>query len=70
MNIVKGVADLIRRTSGGQTGEPASESQPQRFSPPGPKICFRYLKSTCVVLLFTFVIFDFFFFNYIRLFLD
>jgi hypothetical protein len=49
MNIVKGVADLIRRTSSGQTGEPSSEPQPQRFSPPGPKIWFRYLMSVSIV---------------------
>ncbi|XP_057974811.1 BEACH domain-containing protein B isoform X2 [Malania oleifera] len=40
MNIVKGVADLIRRTSGGQTGESGSGSQVERFSAPAPKICF------------------------------
>ncbi|XP_065880379.1 BEACH domain-containing protein B isoform X2 [Euphorbia lathyris] len=40
MNIVKGVADLIRRTSSGQTGGTASGSSPERFPPPAPKICF------------------------------
>ncbi|CAJ2641153.1 unnamed protein product [Trifolium pratense] len=39
MNIVKGVADLIRRTSSGQSGE-SSSLQTQKFSPPGPKIRF------------------------------
>ncbi|KAJ0086384.1 hypothetical protein Patl1_08677 [Pistacia atlantica] len=38
MNIVKGVADLIRRTSGGSTGESSSGIQHERFSPPPPKI--------------------------------
>ncbi|KAG7971974.1 hypothetical protein I3843_07G161500 [Carya illinoinensis] len=49
MNIVKGVADLIRRTSGGQTGESTSGSQPQRFSPPGPKICFSEVGNEAVL---------------------
>ncbi|KAJ7958905.1 BEACH domain-containing protein [Quillaja saponaria] len=40
MNIVKGVADLIRRTSSGHTGESSSGLQVQRFSPPRPKIRF------------------------------
>jgi len=40
MNIVKGVADLIRRTSAGHTGE-SSGFQGQKCSPPGPKIRFR-----------------------------
>ncbi|KAH7567644.1 hypothetical protein JRO89_XS07G0111400 [Xanthoceras sorbifolium] len=40
MNIVKGVADLIRRTSGGPTGESTSGIQPERFSPPSPNIRF------------------------------
>lgn len=39
MNIVKGVADLIRRTSTGQSGE-SSSFHAQKFSPPGPKIRF------------------------------
>lgn len=56
MNIVKGVADLIRRTSSGQAAETAaSGSQPQRFSPPGPKIRFRYLMSTSIVGLITLI---------------
>lgn len=42
MNIVKGVADLIRRTSSGQNEDSASGSQAQRFCPPGPRIRFRY----------------------------
>jgi hypothetical protein len=49
MNIVKGVADLIRRTSSGQTGEPSSEPQPQRFSPPGPKIWFSEVGNEAVL---------------------
>ncbi|KAL6995198.1 hypothetical protein U1Q18_005333, partial [Sarracenia purpurea var. burkii] len=40
MNIVKGVADLIRRTSSGQGTESASGSQLERFSLPTPRICF------------------------------
>ncbi|EXB79620.1 BEACH domain-containing protein lvsC [Morus notabilis] len=40
MNIVKGVADLIRRTSSGQNEDFASGSQAQRLSHPGPKIRF------------------------------
>ncbi|CAJ1974035.1 unnamed protein product [Sphenostylis stenocarpa] len=39
MNIVKGVADLIRKTSAGHTGE-SSSSQAQKCSPPGPRIRF------------------------------
>ncbi|MED6222264.1 hypothetical protein PIB30_062657, partial [Stylosanthes scabra] len=39
MNIVKGVAELLRRTSSGHIGEPSSY-QAQKFSPPGPKIRF------------------------------
>lgn len=50
MNIVKGVADLIRRTSGGQTGESTSGSQAPRLSPPGPKIRFRYLFSVRILI--------------------
>lgn len=41
MNIVKGVADLIWRSSSGQTGEHGSQSG--RFPPPTPRITFRYL---------------------------
>ncbi|GFP89566.1 beach domain-containing protein lvsc [Phtheirospermum japonicum] len=40
MNIVKGVADLIWRTSSGQSGEYSSVSQSGRFSPPTPSISF------------------------------
>ncbi|GFY85906.1 hypothetical protein Acr_04g0006440 [Actinidia rufa] len=40
MNIVKGVADLIRRTSSGQSTESGSGSQLERLSPPTPRICF------------------------------
>ncbi|KAK7353018.1 hypothetical protein VNO80_18450 [Phaseolus coccineus] len=39
MNIVKGVADLIRRTSAAHTGE-SSSFQAQKCSPPGPRIRF------------------------------
>ncbi|KAL3514285.1 hypothetical protein ACH5RR_027002, partial [Cinchona calisaya] len=40
MNIVKGVADLIRRTSAGRSGDFGTGSQSERFSPPSPTICF------------------------------
>ncbi|CAL5385752.1 unnamed protein product [Camellia sinensis] len=40
MNIVKGVADLIRRTSTGHSAESGSGSSTERFSPPTPKIRF------------------------------
>lgn len=40
MNIVKGVADLIRRTSGGYSVESGSGSSSERFSAPTPKIRF------------------------------
>lgn len=40
MNFVKGVADLIRRTSAGQSGDFASASRSERFSLPSPKIRF------------------------------
>ncbi|KAF3447262.1 hypothetical protein FNV43_RR12442 [Rhamnella rubrinervis] len=49
MNIVKGVADLIRRTSSGQTGESASGSQAQRLSPPGLKIRFSEIGDEAVL---------------------
>nr|KJB29367.1 hypothetical protein B456_005G097000 [Gossypium raimondii]KJB29368.1 hypothetical protein B456_005G097000 [Gossypium raimondii] len=39
MNIVKGVADLIRRTSSGQTGD-SPGAQGERLSPPTPRIRF------------------------------
>ncbi|OMO50809.1 hypothetical protein CCACVL1_30251 [Corchorus capsularis] len=39
MNIVKGVADLIRRTSSGQTGD-SSAAHGDRLSPPTPRIRF------------------------------
>ncbi|MBA0867800.1 hypothetical protein Goshw_004372 [Gossypium schwendimanii] len=42
MNIVKGVADLIRRSSSGHTGE-SPGSQGERLSPPTPRIRFRYM---------------------------
>lgn len=41
MNIVKGVADLIRRTSSGPIA--VSGSQANWSHPPGPKIRFGYL---------------------------
>lgn len=40
MNIVKGVADLIRRTSGGQTVESGSGFPSERYPAPAPKIRF------------------------------
>ncbi|KAK2977991.1 hypothetical protein RJ640_023529 [Escallonia rubra] len=40
MNIVKGVADLIRRTSSGQSGDSGSGAQQERFSAPTPRIRF------------------------------
>ncbi|GER40247.1 WD40 and Beach domain-containing protein [Striga asiatica] len=40
MNIVKGVADLIWRTSGGQSGEYSAAVQSGRFTPPTPSISF------------------------------
>ncbi|XP_073132382.1 BEACH domain-containing protein B isoform X2 [Henckelia pumila] len=40
MNIVKGVADLIRRSSSGQSGEYSSSLPSGRFSPPTTTICF------------------------------
>ncbi|KAJ4830317.1 hypothetical protein Tsubulata_011294 [Turnera subulata] len=40
MNIVKGVADLIRRTSSGQSVDSPPPSSPGRFYPPAPKIQF------------------------------
>lgn len=42
MNIVKGVADLIRRTSGGQSGDFVSEVPSEKFNPTSPAIRFRY----------------------------
>eukprot|EP00258_Populus_trichocarpa_P035046 XP_024451065.1 BEACH domain-containing protein B isoform X2 [Populus trichocarpa] len=49
MNIVKGVADLIRRTSSGQTGESIQGSSSGRFSPPSPKICFSEVGDEAVL---------------------
>ncbi|XAR62071.1 hypothetical protein NMG60_11016666 [Bertholletia excelsa] len=40
MNIVKGVADLIRRTSGGHNADSSSGFPTERFPPPTPSICF------------------------------
>lgn len=41
MNIVKGVADLIRRTSSGYSGDSGSGSSSERFAAPTPRIRFR-----------------------------
>lgn len=43
MNIVKGVADLIRRSSGGQTGESSSWSHGENLSAPSLRIRFGYV---------------------------
>ncbi|XP_073008552.1 BEACH domain-containing protein B isoform X1 [Typha latifolia] len=40
MNIVKGVADLIRRSSSGQGGEGAQAAPSGKLSAPSPRICF------------------------------
>ncbi|KAH0658370.1 hypothetical protein KY290_022440 [Solanum tuberosum] len=40
MNIVKGVAGLIRRSSGSHGGESSSGSPLEKFSPPTPLIHF------------------------------
>ncbi|XP_068657011.1 BEACH domain-containing protein B [Aristolochia californica] len=40
MNIVKGVADLLRRTASGQPGDVASWKEDERLSVPSPKILF------------------------------
>ncbi|CAL0327334.1 unnamed protein product [Lupinus luteus] len=48
MNIVKGVADLIRRTSSVHTGD-SSGLQAQKFSPPGPKIRFSDVGDEAIV---------------------
>lgn len=55
MNIVKGVADLIRRSSGGHPGESSSVTHVERFSAPSPKICFRYLLVTNFLHLITLI---------------
>ncbi|KAE8714372.1 Binding isoform 4 [Hibiscus syriacus] len=47
MNIVKGVADLIRRTSSGQTGD--SGAQGERLSPPTPRIRFSEVDDEAVL---------------------
>ncbi|XP_038974909.1 BEACH domain-containing protein B isoform X2 [Phoenix dactylifera] len=41
MNIVKGVADLIKRSSGGQTGEGGSWAHADKLSAPSPRFRFR-----------------------------
>ncbi|XWS25391.1 hypothetical protein CRYUN_Cryun27aG0064600 [Craigia yunnanensis] len=48
MNIVKGVADLIRRTSSGQTGD-SPGAQGERLSPPTPRICFSEVDEEAVL---------------------
>ncbi|KAK9032820.1 hypothetical protein V6N11_017863 [Hibiscus sabdariffa] len=48
MNIVKGVADLIRRTSSGQTGD-SPGAQGERLSPPTPRICFSEVDDEAVL---------------------
>ncbi|KAJ1424747.1 WD40/YVTN repeat-like-containing domain superfamily [Sesbania bispinosa] len=48
MHIVKGVADLIRRTSTGHASE-SSGFQAQKFSPPGPKIRFSDIGEEAIV---------------------
>lgn len=47
MNIVKGVADLIRRTSSGQAGD--SPGTQERLSPPTPRICFSEVDDEAVL---------------------
>lgn len=51
MNIVKGVADLLRRSSGGQAGENSSWGQGDWFSAPTTRIHFGYVyvELHCVV---------------------
>ncbi|XP_062026093.1 BEACH domain-containing protein B isoform X1 [Rosa rugosa] len=49
MNIVKGVADLIRRTSGGHDGDSFSGSHSQRFSAPGLRIRFSEVGDEAVL---------------------
>ncbi|KAB2023664.1 hypothetical protein ES319_D06G034000v1 [Gossypium barbadense] len=48
MNIVKGVADLIRRSSSGHTGE-SPGSQGERLSPPTPRIRFSEVDDEAVL---------------------
>ncbi|KAK8704395.1 hypothetical protein V6N13_048017 [Hibiscus sabdariffa] len=48
MNIVKGVADLIRRTSSGQTGD-SPGAQGERLSPPTPRIRFSEVDDEAVL---------------------
>lgn len=42
MNIVKGVADLIRRTSGGHSGDFGSGLPSEGFNPTSLAVRFRY----------------------------
>ncbi|KAK1300212.1 hypothetical protein QJS10_CPB13g00240 [Acorus calamus] len=49
MNIVKGVTDLIRRTSGGQTGEGGSSSSAGKFSAPSLRIRFGEIGDEAVL---------------------
>ncbi|KAJ8762560.1 hypothetical protein K2173_007999 [Erythroxylum novogranatense] len=50
MNIVKGVADLIRRTSSTHTGESTSGLLAEKFSPPTPTIRFSEVGDEAVLL--------------------
>ncbi|KAF5183051.1 Beach domain-containing protein b [Thalictrum thalictroides] len=49
MNIVKGVADLLRRTSSFQAGESGSWSQGQKFATPSPRICFSEVEEEAIL---------------------
>nr|XP_028963058.1 BEACH domain-containing protein B isoform X2 [Malus domestica] len=49
MNIVKGVADLIRRTAGGHDGDSSLGTQAQKFSSPGLKIHFSEVGDEAVL---------------------
>lgn len=42
MHIVKGVANLIRGSSGGNSAESVSGLQAERFTLPVQNVCFRY----------------------------
>nr|XP_029116201.1 BEACH domain-containing protein B isoform X4 [Elaeis guineensis] len=52
MNIVKGVADLIRRSSGGQTGEGGSWVHADKFSAPSPRFRFGDIGEEAVLSTF------------------
>lgn len=49
MNIVKGVADLLRRSSGGQAGEAGSWSNAEKFSAPSARIQFSDIGEEAVL---------------------